>query len=78
MIESETTQWQCEGDYLGKLLAPKHRGCLGEAWESLDNIPAQISRPFPGNLLETLQAGFQRAPMCFNIKLRTDKLVLHT
>lgn len=71
MIESETTHWQCEGDYFGKLLVPKHKECLGEAWEGLGTIPTQILQPFPGNWWETLQ----RAPMCFNVKFMTDKLI---
>lgn len=74
MIESQTTQCQCEGDYHGKLLTPKHRGCLGEAWESFDIISGQILQPFPRNWLETLQAGFQRAPLCFHVIFLTDKL----
>lgn len=47
--DSGTTRWQGEGDYFGMVLDPKHTGCLGEAWESLGTMPAQILQPFPGN-----------------------------
>lgn len=44
IIESETTEWQCEGDYGEKLLVLEYRGGLGDARESLDTPLQPFSR----------------------------------